>query len=127
MAVEIPDGCDAAAVGFDDVLPNDLVWSIVTSLDQHVRSDLLYEGGGRVFFKNEYPAYLWDCLKLGNSGREVVHGSVGALDPPHGGIAVQSDRQTIAQLACLLQDLEVSWVQQIEAAVCEDQRLLRVE
>ncbi len=115
------DGDDAAPAGLDDVPPDDPIDRPVSALDQDVRLNEGDQGERIRFVEENHVVHAGERRQnLSPLGFRDDRPALG-FDRPDRGIAVQADDQTVAQGPRGLQIARVADVQEVKAAVREDE------
>lgn len=111
---------DAAAVAFDDRAADDFAWLEAFALHEHIGAERFEEGFGRGFIKKDD---VIDEIERSEDRGALFFGENGAGRPfnlANAAIGIDRDDEGIAELAGLLQKFDVAEMDEIEAAVGED-------
>lgn len=117
------DELDAAAVALDDLGLGQRLERVVAALDVDVGADLGDDGLGRLLAEQHD---VVDGLERADDLGAVelaVDGARGALVAAHGRIRVEAEHEAVAEGARLLEVAHMAGVQDVEAAVREDDLL----
>jgi hypothetical protein len=99
---------------------NDGVRGVVSTLDDDVGPEVAHELQWSVLVEDNDSIDRLESAEDVGSFRFRPDRTVGALEPPNAGVAVQADDKGVAALARSAKDMDVARVQEIEYAVCED-------
>src|SRR5260370_3833016 len=111
---------DAATGSFHFFAPDDLVAGPIAALDEHVGKQARDDFARSQVVKNDDGV---DGFGGGEDFRALAfgnHGAALALELATAGVAVEADNQDVTQSAGLLETADVAGMQQVEAAVGED-------
>jgi hypothetical protein len=110
----------AATGGFHFFAPDDLVAGPVTALDEHVGKQAGDDFARSEIVENQHGV---DGFESGEDFRALALGNYRttfALELANAGVAIEADDQDVAQGASLLEAANMAGMQQVEAAVGED-------
>jgi hypothetical protein len=114
------DGNDAAAGGFHFFAADDLIAGPVAAFHQHVREQTGDDFARRGFVKNHYRVDAFERRENFGTLAFRQDGASGTLQLANAGVAVEADDERVAESASLLEAADMPGMQQIEAAIRED-------
>lgn len=118
-ALEDVDQHDRAARGLHDLIANYLLAGVVAALYQHARLDPGDQVDRRVLLEDDDEIDGFQRRQHLGARTLVLDRAIGALQPPHRGVAVEAHDQPIAGCARRRQHLDVAGMQDIETAIGE--------
>src|SRR5580700_6782703 len=104
-----------AAIGFDEVAPDDLIDAVVGALDQNIGLDAGDEVERRVFAKQHDSIDKSEPGENDGAGRLALDRTLRALETPHRSVVVEADHELVATRAGLAQQMNVPGMEKVEA------------
>ncbi|CUU16974.1 hypothetical protein CDS [Bradyrhizobium sp.] len=118
-ALEDVDQHDDSAGGLDDLMADHLLAGVVATLHQRARLDPGDQIDRRILLEEDDEVDGFERREHFRTRTFVLNRAIGALQPPHRGIAVEADDQAIAGSARRGQHLDVAGMQDVKAAIGE--------
>ena len=122
-AVEERQDLDLAAERLDEPGFWQRPGGVVTAFDEEVGPHNLDEHVGPVFFEGDDKVHAREGGEDTGTIGQAIHGPVSSLEAPHAVVAVQAHDKHVSQGSCFVEHGDVSGVEDIEAAVREDDPL----
>ena len=111
---------DAAAVGFDQIPADDLLFGVISAFDEDVGADGVKEGDGGVVVEEDEIVDAFELFEDGDAVVLVDDGAFGAFEALDAGVGVDGDDEDVALAFSEAEVLDVAEVDEVEAAVGED-------
>src|SRR5438105_3175839 len=96
-----------------------LLTPIIASFCQQLRPHPLEQINGSVLIEDDDQVHRLECGEDFGPRLHVLHGAATSLQPPYPSIAIEPYDQAITKPVRLRQELDVTWMENIEAAVRE--------
>src|SRR6266567_5312864 len=119
MAGHETDQDRLAARGLHQLVTDHILAPVIAALDQDARPHALDQLERRVVPKHGHEIHRFERGQHLGARMDVLQRAALALQPPHRGIVVEADHQTVADAARLRQQLDVTAMQEVEAAIGE--------
>ena len=106
--------------GFNLLAADDLIARPIAAFDQNIGKQASDYFARRRLIENQNGIYAFEGRKDLRAFQLRQHRPPRSFDLPYTGIAVNANDERVAKRACLLENAKVPWMEQIEAAVRED-------